>query len=392
MKLSVVIVNYNVKYFLEQCLVSVLKATEDITSEIFVVDNASSDDSLEYLIPRFPKVRFIENKENVGFSRANNMAIKQSTGEYVLLLNPDTLVGENVLKDCITWMDSSAKAGGLGVKMLGADGAFAFESRRGFPSPMTSFYKITGLCNLFPYSRRFGKYYLRYLDKNQINRIDIISGAYMFLRREALNKSGLLDESFFMYGEDIDLSYRITLTGYENYYVPSSIIHYKGESTKKESFKYVYTFYDAMVIFFKKHFPHYSLVFSLSVKVVIYLRALVAVLRRMMSRFMKKKPFEYRFLVLGGEKTLRDVRSICERNNLQGRHHYVLAGELSTPEGHLNLGLPLEEYTHVVYDTDSFSNSKILTLLERSAEHYKLGLGTYSSQSKVLITSQQLFQ
>lgn len=214
----------------------------------------------------------------------------------------------------------------------------------------------------------------------------------MFLRREALNKSGLLDESFFMYGEDIDLSYRITLTGYENYYVPSSIIHYKGESTKKESFKYVYTFYDAMVIFFKKHFPHYSLVFSLSVKVVIYLRALVAVLRRMMSRFMKKKPFEYRFLVLGGEKTLRDVRSICERNNLQGRHHYVLAGELSTPEGHLNLGLPLEEYTHVVYDTDSFSNSKILTLLERSAEHYKLGLGTYSSQSKVLITSQQLFQ
>ena len=142
----------------------------------------------------------------------------------------------------------------------------------------------------------------------------------------------------------------------------------------------------------KKHFPHYSLVFSLSVKVVIYLRALVAVLRRMMSRFMKKKPFEYRFLVLGGEKTLRDVRSICERNNLQGRHHYVLAGELSTPEGHLNLGLPLEEYTHVVYDTDSFSNSKILTLLERSAEHYKLGLGTYSSQSKVLITSQQLFQ
>ena len=387
MKLSVVIVNYNVKYFLEQCLVSVLKATEDITSEIFVVDNASSDDSLEYLIPRFPKVRFIENKENVGFSRANNMAIKQSTGEYVLLLNPDTLVGENVLKDCITWMDSCAKAGGLGVK-----GAFAFESRRGFPSPMTSFYKITGLCNLFPYSRRFGKYYLRYLDKNQINRIDIISGAYMFLRREALNKSGLLDESFFMYGEDIDLSYRITLTGYENYYVPSSIIHYKGESTKKESFKYVYTFYDAMVIFFKKHFPHYSLVFSLSVKVVIYLRALVAVLRRMMSRFMKKKPFEYRFLVLGGEKTLRDVRSICERNNLQGRHHYVLAGELSTPEGHLNLGLPLEEYTHVVYDTDSFSNSKILTLLERSAEHYKLGLGTYSSQSKVLITSQQLFQ
>ena len=320
------------------------------------------------------------------------MAIKQSTGEYVLLLNPDTLVGENVLKDCITWMDSCAKAGGLGVKMWGADGAFAFKSRRRFPAPMTSFYKITGLCNLFPYSRRFGKYYLRYLDKNQINRIDIISGAYMFLRREALNKSGLLDESFFMYGEDIDLSYRITLTGYENYYVPSSIIHYKGESTKKESFKYVYTFYDAMVIFFKKHFPHYSLVFSLSVKVVIYLRALVAVLRRMMSRFMKKKPFEYRFLVLGGEKTLRDVRSICERNNLQGRHHYVLAGELSTPEGHLNLGLPLEEYTHVVYDTDSFSNSKILTLLERSAEHYKLGLGTYSSQSKVLITSQQLFQ
>lgn len=397
MRLSVVIVNYNVKFFLEQCLNSVLKATESIASEIFVVDNASSDNSLEYLRPRFPKVHFIANTDNVGFSKANNLAINQSSGEYVLLLNPDTFVGESVIRDCLELMDSDPKAGGVGVRMLGTDGSFAFESRRGFPSPITSFYKITGLCNLFPYSQRFGKYYLRYLDENKINNIDVISGAYMLLRREALDKCGLLDESFFMYGEDIDMSYRITLAGYKNYYVPSPIIHYKGESTKKDSFKYVYTFYDAMVIFFRKHFPYYSGAFSIMVKAFIYLRAFMALLRRSINKLIsflgfKHKTKEICFLVLGSEAVLRDMRVICKNNSLSGKHHYVLASEKTTQQGHLNLGLNLEEFTHVVYDTNAFSYSKVIALLAASTGQHKLELGTYSSGCKVLITSQQTYQ
>lgn len=392
MKLSIIIVNYNVKYFLEQCLDAVIKATENIVSEIFVVDNDSSDDSLEYLKPRFKNVKFISGGGNIGFSRANNLAIKQASGEYILLLNPDTFVGENVVENCVSWMDSHPDTGGIGVKMLGANGAFAMESRRGFPSPLTSFYKISGLCSLFPYSHHFGKYYLRYLNRNEANPIDIISGAYMFLRYKTLQKTGLLDETFFMYGEDVDLSYRISLAGYKNYYLPFSIMHYKGESTKKESFKYVYTFYDAMLIFFKKHFPHYSTFFSLMVKSVIYLRAFIALIHRTMAKFIKKKPLEYRFIVLGNEITIRDIRYICAKNHLSGKHHYVLANERTISEGHLGLKLPLTEYSHVIYDTSAFSYSQILCFMEASSlQSQKIELGTYSSANKVLITPEQNF-
>lgn len=392
MKLSIIIVNYNVKYFLEQCLNSVLKATENTTSEVFVVDNDSSDGSLEYLKPRFKDIKFISSGGNIGFSKANNLAIKQAAGEYILLLNPDTLVSENVIENCISWMDSHPDAGGIGVKMLGANGAFAMESRRGFPSPLTSFYKISGLCTLFPYSRHFGKYYLRYLNKNESNPIDIISGAYMFLRHETLMKTGLLDETFFMYGEDIDLSYRILLAGYKNYYLPFPIIHYKGESTKKESFKYVYTFYDAMLIFFKKHFPHYSTLFSLIVKSVIYLRAFIALIHRTMAKFIRKKPQEYHFIVIGNSVAIRDIRYICEKNHLSSKHHYVLANERTISHGHLNLGLPFAEYSHVIYDTSAFSYSKILDIMEASSlQSQRIELGTYSPDSKILITPEQNF-
>jgi GT2 family glycosyltransferase len=254
MKLSIVIVNYNVKYFLEQCLDSVLRATKDIDSEIFVVDNHSSDNSLEYLIPRFPGVNFIDNRENVGFSKANNQAILQSSGEYILLLNPDTVVGESALTNVCRFMDENSRAGAVGVKMLDGFGQFLPESKRGFPSPWHSFCKMSGLSKVFPLSKTFGGYHVRYLSENETHEVDVLAGAFMMLRRKALDKSGLLDESFFMYGEDIDLSYRISKTGYVNYYFPQPIIHYKGESTKKD-IKYVKHFYEAMLIFFNKHYP-----------------------------------------------------------------------------------------------------------------------------------------
>lgn len=265
MKLSVVIVNYNVKYFLAQCLDSVLRATRSIDSELFVVDNCSSDQSLEYLIPLFSEVKFIENKENVGFSRANNRAIRESTGEYVLLLNPDTVIGEHTLLRVCDFMDAHPEAGALGVKMIDGFGTFLPESKRGFPSPWNSFSKMSGLARLFPKNKLFGGYHLRYLDEDRINEVDVLSGAFMLLRKTALDKAGLLDETFFMYGEDIDLSYRIRQAGFVNYYFPELILHYKGESTKKD-IRYVRNFYEAMLIFFNKHYPDSNRIFKFMIR------------------------------------------------------------------------------------------------------------------------------
>ena len=254
MKLSVVIVNYNVKYYVEQCLRSLERALQGVEAEVWVVDNASSDDSCDYLRERFPWIHLIANEENAGYSRANNQAIKNSSGEFVLLLNPDTLVAEDTLRGCLSFLDAHPSVGATGVKMLNPDGTFALESRRGLPTPFTSFCKMVGLCKLFPKSRTFGRYYMQYLDLASPAPIEVISGAFFMLRRKALDKVGLLDEDFFMYGEDIDLSYRLLQGGWENYYLPFPIMHYKGESTVKSSYRYVSVFYNAMFIFFNKHF------------------------------------------------------------------------------------------------------------------------------------------
>ena len=272
MKLSVIIVNYNVKYFLEQCLRSVLKASKYVETEIFVVDNNSSDDSVAYLKPLFPEVTFIPNENNPGFSKANNQAIELAKGEYILLLNPDTVVGEDTFSEICRFMDEHPEAGALGVKMIDGYGDFLPESKRGFPSPWNSFCKIFGLSKIFPKSSIFAKYHLRYLDENKIHEVAILAGAFMLLRKSVLNKIGLLDDAFFMYGEDIDLSYRIALGGYKNYYLPNPIIHYKGESTKKD-IKYVKTFYRAMIIFFNKHYPNSGKLYAVFIYLAIYIRA-----------------------------------------------------------------------------------------------------------------------
>ena len=286
MKLSIVIVNYNVEHFLEQCLFSVRKAVANIEAEVFVVDNNSVDGSLKMLAEKFPEVKVIANKDNVGFSRANNQAIRVSTGEYVLLLNPDTVVEDDTFTKTIAFMDSHPDAGGLGVKMVDGKGRFLPESKRGLPTPATAFYKMFGLAKLFPHSKRFARYYLGHLDNDEINEVEILSGAFMLMRRETLDKSGLLDETFFMYGEDIDLSYRIILAGYKNYYFPKTrIIHYKGESTKKTSVNYVLVFYKAMEIFVKKHFANEGAkTYSFFINIAIYLKAFLALLSQFFSK------------------------------------------------------------------------------------------------------------
>ena len=286
MKLSIVIVNYNVEHFLEQCLFSVRKAIANMEAEVFVVDNNSVDGSLKMLSEKFPEVKVIANKNNVGFSRANNQAIRVSTGEYVLLLNPDTVVEDDTFTKTVEFMDSHPDAGGLGVKMVDGKGRFLPESKRGLPTPATAFYKMFGLTKLFPHSKRFARYYLGHLNNDEINEVEILSGAFMLMRRETLDKSGLLDETFFMYGEDIDLSYRIMLAGYKNYYFPKTrIIHYKGESTKKTSVNYVLIFYKAMEIFVKKHFANDGAkTFSFFINIAIYFKAFLALLSQFFSK------------------------------------------------------------------------------------------------------------
>ncbi len=289
MKLSVIIVNYNVKHFLEQCLHTAKKSAERLCSkygqnaaEIIIVDNNSADGSCSMLKENFPELLLIENKENTGFSKANNQAMRIAKGEYFLLLNPDTVVEEDTFLKTVKFMDTHPKAGALGVKMIDGRGNFLPESKRALPTPKVSFYKIFGLAALFPNSKKFGKYHLTYLDNDKIAEIEILSGAFMFMRKTALDKAGLLDEDFFMYGEDIDLSYRIIKAGYKNYYFPeTTIIHYKGESTKKGSLNYVFIFYNAMIIFAKKHFSQKNAsLFILVLKFAIWLRAGISIAKR----------------------------------------------------------------------------------------------------------------
>lgn len=274
-KISIVIVSYNVCRLLDECLQSVQRALEGIEGEVFVVDNASVDKTVETLRPRYPWVHFIANDENLGFARANNCAIRRSDSDYVLLLNPDTVVRDDTLQQCLRFMDAHPEAGGAGVRMLNREGRPAPESRRAIPTPWVSLLKMLGFTS---------RYYMSHLPWDEPCQIEVISGAFCLLRRKALDAVGLLDEDFFMYGEDIDLSFRLLKGGWQNWYLPYDIVHYKGESTEKSSFRYVHTFYQAMLIFFRKHYGHLSFLLSVPIQTAIYFRAFLALLQMLGDR------------------------------------------------------------------------------------------------------------
>ncbi|RYY41508.1 MAG: glycosyltransferase [Chitinophagaceae bacterium] len=275
---SVIIVNYNVRYFLEQCLHSVRAAAGAYDVELIVVDNNSTDDSDTYLRTRFPHLRYVRNDNNVGFAKACNQGLELSSGRYVLFLNPDTLLPEDGLSACIRFFETHPDAGAVGVRMIDGTGSFLKESKRSFPSPLTALYKLFGLSLLFPHSRVFGRYHLGHLDERKNHEVDVLAGAYMLIPRAVLNEVGSFDEAFFMYGEDVDLSYRIQEAGYRNYYVAdTTIIHFKGESTKRGSLNYVRLFYSAMNIFVRKHYGGaQARLFRVSIQAAIGLRALLA--------------------------------------------------------------------------------------------------------------------
>ena len=382
-KLSIVIVNYNVRYYLEQCLLSVEKALCGVCGEVFVVDNNSTDGSVAYLRGRFPWVRYIENTENVGFSCANNQAIREARGEYVLLLNPDTFVGESALRECIDFMDRTPKAGMCGVGMMKVDGAFAPESRRGIPTPFVAFCKMSGLGAMFPKSRLFGRYYMQYLNKQSINPIEIVSGAFMFIRKEALDKVGMLDESFFMYGEDIDMSYRVLKGGYQNYYIPTHILHYKGESTKKDSLKYVNAFHKAMVIFFKKHYAHYSFIYSVLITLTIVMKGVMSYCVQKMRGWSRRQKDvdQFKFLIVSDGQNLEDMKKIAEKHNLTYDVFRSHLGDMPSTD------VLYRDYDYIAFDTSRYSFSAILEFFRHDdPARRRPYIATYIPSSKSIMT------
>lgn len=400
LKLSVIIVNYNVKYYLDQCIRSVLRAFEEMNTpaEIIVVDNHSADGSVDYLEQRypqklFPMVRFVRSAHNLGFARANNIAIRQSRGEYVLLLNPDTIVGEDALKASVDFMDVHEDAGAVGVRMLGAQGRRAMESRRGLPTPMVSFFKMLGFCNRWPHHRLFGKYYMGYLPWDEPSQIEVVSGAYCMLRRKALDEVGLLDEDFFMYGEDIDLSYRVLKGGYHNYYLPVDILHYKGESTQKSSFRYVHVFYEAMLIFFRKHYSGMTFLLSLPIKTAIYAKALMALVGMLSDRMRKSLGFfapsaegAQHYVFVGSQEMQDACREIARRLGLDAEFHdsEVLEDKSEATWSEKNDNV-------LVLDADSMSYADMLKRMSRLSDmNVNVTLGTYSKEIGKIITDREI--
>lgn len=400
LKLSVIIVNYNVKYYLDQCIRSVLRAFVwmNTPAEIIVVDNHSADGSVDYLEKRYPQklypmVRFVRSAHNLGFARANNIAIRQSRGEYVLLLNPDTIVGEDALKASVDFMDAHEDAGAVGVRMLGAQGRRAMESRRGLPTPMVSFFKMLGFCNRWPHHRLFGKYYMGYLPWDEPCQIEVVSGAYCMLRRKALDEVGLLDEDFFMYGEDIDLSYRVLKGGYHNYYLPVDILHYKGESTQKSSFRYVHVFYEAMLIFFRKHYSGMTFLLSLPIKTAIYAKALMALVGMLSERMRKSLGFfapsaegAQHYVFVGSQEMQDACRDIARRLGLDAEFHdsEVLEDKSEATWSEKNDNV-------LVLDADSMSYAGILKRMRHLSDmNVNVTLGTYSKRIGKIITDREI--
>lgn len=400
LKLSVIIVNYNVKYYLDQCIRSVLRAFVwmNTPAEIIVVDNHSADGSVDYLEKRYPQmlypmVRFVRSAHNLGFARANNIAIRQSRGEYVLLLNPDTIVGEDALKASVDFMDAHEDAGAVGVRMLGAQGRRAMESRRGLPTPMVSFFKMLGFCNRWPHHRLFGKYYMGYLPWDESCQIEVVSGAYCMLRRKALDEVGLLDEDFFMYGEDIDLSYRVLKGGYHNYYLPVDILHYKGESTQKSSFRYVHVFYEAMLIFFRKHYSGMTFLLSLPIKTAIYAKALMALVGMLSERMRKSLGFfapsaegAQHYVVVGSQEMQDACREIARRLGLDAEFH-----DSEVQEDKSEATWSEKNDNVLVLDADSMSYADMLKRMNRLSDmNVNVTLGTYSKEIGKIITDREI--
>lgn len=399
MKLSVIIVNYNVRHFVLQCIDSLFRAETYMKAhglgeiEVFVFDNHSPDNSIDYLKKKFkrqqhPNLHLIAHQKNLGFGKANNLAARRAKGEYLLFINPDTFVAEDTLANCLLFAESHADMGALGVRMLSDTGRYAPESKRGLPTPWTAFCKLTGLTALFPHSKRLANYYMGHLSALENNAIDIVSGAFMMVRN---NRKSWFDEDYFMYGEDIDLSYCLLKEGLQNYYLPTPIVHYKGESTKKSSYRYVHIFYEAMYIFFKKHYRHSTLLLSIPIKTAIVGRALltyVANQLRSAKKFLRPhRPVSHvRWLYLGQHRA--EIEKLAWQHGLD--IGIVEASESDFPNGHFEKAAHFNKHHFVIYDTDSFSFAHIIQIMSRQPGNTRLA--TFLPRRRLLLTGSEAFQ
>ena len=361
MQVSVIIVSYNVRHFLEQCLYALTRATAGIQAEILVVDNASADGSTRYLQPRFPTVIFIENARNTGFAKANNQALGRATGRYILFLNPDTIVAEDSLSKCLQLMETQPATGACGVRMLDGSGRFLPESRRGFPSLQASFYRLSGLAALFPRSQRFARYYMGHLEEKTSHEVEVLAGAFLFVRKAVLDTTGGFDERFFMYGEDIDLSYRIRQAGYKNYYLAdTAIIHFKGESTKKDQLQHIRHFYGAMEIFTRKYnHPARAGMLCLFIQVYTRLRLLLAAGRNGRKPKGAAPPSSLRTLLAGDRHSTGEAHSIIGKYTRPVRNTRIAAADANLLEevaGH--------DINEIVFCQGDLSFSKIIAWMQ----------------------------
>lgn len=379
MKVAVIIVNYRLKYFLEQTLLSVAEAAEGIDCATIVIDNASGDDSIDFLRSRFPNVTFIENSQNAGFSRANNQGFELAKdADFQLVLNPDTIIGRRTIRDCLKWMECHADCASIGVRMLDGNGNFLPESKRSFPSIWNSFCKLFGLSKLFPHSRVFARYHLRYLPENEPNIVPVLAGAFMFIRNSRLREVGGFDEDFFMYGEDMDLAYRLAQDGWNNYYLPTPIIHYKGECTKTESADYVKIFYGAMHIFYRKHYPRRQWLSQLFITPAIGARMLMSLINKKVV-----KPIA-RLFHCGNGKSLpayvvsdnADILATAAAEGF-GSDRCQLVNSIEE--------VPASEACNIILDDSRLSYEEIIDTIDRNSSSRHL-FHIYSSRNALIIS------
>ena len=366
MQLSVIILSYNVRYFLEQCVLSVRKALENIDGEIIVIDNNSTDDSCAMMKELFPNVKLIENKDNLGFPKGNNIGVSQAKGEYICILNPDTVVAEDTFEKILNFVTLSAvevpnsEIGILGCKLIDGTGSFLPESKRGVPTPWVAFTKIFGLYKI---SNLFGKYYAQHLTENQSGQADILVGAFMVMKRELYNDIGGFDENCFMYSDDIDLSYMALKKGKANYYFhETTIIHYKGESTIRDE-KYMKRFQEAMNFFYSKHFKK-SFVFDIFMKTGAFVFSLI---KKNQSKEIKRTIDEYIIF----SKYVLDL-------NLNKKE--TILNDFSEFKNKSNLNI------EIIFDTKSFSYKDIINFMNCNKSK-NLTFNNYISNSKYAIGS-----
>lgn len=385
---SIIIVSYNVRHFLEQCLRSVYASRGQLELEIFVVDNASSDNTLGFLREQFPlaehpELHLVNNVRNVGFGRANNQALAHAKGRYILFLNPDTVLTEHTLTDCVTFADSHADMGALGVMQLHSNGEFALESRHGIPTPWRAFCQMSGLSSLFPATKTFDGYHMRFFNNAAAAPIEIASGAFMLIPRGALEEIGGFDERFFMYCEDVDLCYRLLQSGRQNYYLPTPILHYKGASTRRGSFRYVHTFYSAMLIFFNKHYAKSARLMSPLIRLGIYLRGLISyagkkllALRHFLAPRLGTRAERQ---VYFGRHT-SEVKALAETLGFDIVCYATDSHDFKTNEN--AYAIP-SDCVHVIFDLGCFSRDDVLEWFRRSDHRHHIGM--YSPKSRTLI-------